>query len=111
MAHEKGEVRCDQHFVTNAVLHAGEGEIRVRFTREADGVLLEVWDACDRRPVRRPPPAATAAGGPPEAAAPGPGDDDGMGGRGLMIVDALAAQCGVVPTVPRGKWVWARIAV
>lgn len=95
--------------VTNAVLHAGEGEIRVRFTREADGVLLEVWDACDRRPVRRRAPRATAAGGPPEAAAPDP--DDGTGGRGLLIVEALAAQCGVVPTGPRGKWVWARIAV
>ncbi|MEU8308805.1 ATP-binding protein [Actinomadura sp. NPDC048955] len=95
--------------VTNAVRHAGDGEIRVRFTREARGVLLEVWDACDRRPVcRRPAPSADA---PPRTPAPDPGYDYGMGGRGLLIVEELAAQCGVVPTEPRGKWVWARVAL
>ncbi|MEV0668448.1 ATP-binding protein [Actinomadura luteofluorescens] len=97
--------------VTNAVRHAGDGEIRVRFTREARGVLLEVWDACDRRPVRRRPPGSTAAEHPLEVAAPEPYHDDGMGGRGLLIVEELAAQCGVVPTGPRGKWVWARVAL
>lgn len=97
--------------VTNAVRHAGEGEVRVRFTREAHGVLLEVWDACDRRPVVRREPGTPSAERPLDAAGPDPGDDDGMGGRGLLIVERLAVECGVVPTDPRGKWVWARCAV
>ncbi|MGW5415483.1 ATP-binding protein [Actinomadura geliboluensis] len=77
--------------VTNAVVHPeGEGGlIRVRFRREACGVLLEVWDSSDSMPVRKE-------------------DAEGLGGRGLAIVEAVAAECGVWPTEPHGKWVWAR---
>lgn len=76
--------------VTNAVVHGPEGgQIRVRFTREARGVLLEVWDSSDSMPVRK-------------------GDPEGLGGRGLPVVETLAAECGVWPTEPQGKWVWAR---
>ncbi|MEU8801127.1 ATP-binding protein [Spirillospora sp. NPDC048819] len=76
--------------VTNAVQHApSEREIRVRFTREARGVLLEVWDSCDGMPVRKH-------------------DTEGLSGRGLPIVEMLAAECGAYRTEPHGKWVWAR---
>lgn len=76
--------------VTNAVVHGPEGgPIRVRFTREARGVLLEVWDSADSMPMRK-------------------GDVEGLDGRGLPIVEALASECGVWPTEPQGKWVWAR---
>ncbi|MFA1546662.1 ATP-binding protein [Actinomadura chokoriensis] len=79
--------------VTNAVEYApSEREIRVRFTRERRGVLLEVWDSSDAMPMRR-------------------SDEEGIGGRGLPIVEALAAECGVHPTEPHGKWVWARCQV
>ncbi|MFB4304540.1 ATP-binding protein [Actinomadura sp. GTD37] len=81
--------------VTNAVVHPDEGEggqIRVRFTREACGVLLEVWDSSDSMPVRKE-------------------DAEGPGGRGLAIVEAMASECGVWRTEPHGKWVWARYRV
>lgn len=97
--------------VTNAVRYAAEQEVRVRFTREARGVLLAVWDAADGRPVRRRPLAATADDTVPDAAALDIGHDDGTGGRGLPIVEALASECGVALTQPHGKWVWARVAV
>lgn len=40
---------------------------------------------------------------------PDAGHEEGMGGRGLGIVEALAAKCGVKETLPVGKWVWARV--
>ncbi|WP_207394257.1 ATP-binding protein, partial [Actinomadura formosensis] len=92
--------------VTNAVRHTPEREIRVRFTREVRGVLLAVWDSCDALPVRKP--ASSAAS--PDAAALEAGHMEETGGRGLPIVEALASACGVSPTVPHGKWVWARVA-
>ena len=76
--------------VTNAIMHGPEaGPIRVRLRREARGVLLEVWDSSGSMPVRKH-------------------DAEGLSGRGLPIVEALAAECGVCPTEPQGKWVWAR---
>lgn len=76
--------------VTNAIEHGpSDQRIRVRFTREAHGVLLEVWDFSDAMPVRKQ-------------------DAEGIGGRGLPIVETLASECGVHPTKPHGKWVWAR---
>lgn len=76
--------------VTNAVLHTSEQEIRARLTREARGVLLEVWDSSDVLPAPRE-------------------DVEGLGGRGLPLVAALASECGASRTAPYGKWVWARI--
>lgn len=76
--------------VTNSVRHAPGREIRVRLTREVRGVLLEVWDSSDAMPQRKR-------------------DEDGLSGRGLPIVEALALGCGAYRTEPHGKWVWARI--
>lgn len=98
--------------VTNATVHTPDGsEIRVRFTREQRGVLLQVWDSSDVLPVRRRAPESVAAVAAPDAAALNPGHDDGTGGLGLPIVAALASEYGVTPTEPRGKYAWARMKV
>ncbi|TYK50441.1 ATP-binding protein [Actinomadura decatromicini] len=98
--------------VSNAVVHTPDGGvIRVRFTRVACGVLLAVWDSSDGRPTIKRPLEAVAGDAAPDAAALDRGHDDGTGGRGLPIVEALASACGVTPTEPSGKWVWAQCAV
>jgi anti-sigma regulatory factor (Ser/Thr protein kinase) len=75
--------------VANAVVHA-HGSIRLRLTLA--GLLLrgEITDDC-------PTPAPTA----PRA----PRDVDAEDGRGLILVNALAAACGSTPHGP-GKTVW-----
>jgi anti-sigma regulatory factor (Ser/Thr protein kinase) len=72
--------------VTNAICH-GDGQIAVRTTIRGRWVRVEVDDAtpCDL--------------------APGPLGHDGERGRGLAIVDALAADWGVIER-PGGKTVW-----
>jgi hypothetical protein len=45
----------------------------------------------------------------PDPSALDPGHDDGTGGWGLPIVEALSTRCGVRTTVPHGKWVWSRV--
>lgn len=72
--------------VANAVLHAATGvEVVVRPHRP--GVRVEVHDGNPRRPLRKhySPMSGT--------------------GRGMVLVDTLASQWGVVPT-PSGKFVW-----
>ncbi|WP_067807598.1 ATP-binding protein [Actinomadura formosensis] len=97
--------------VTNAVRHTPDGEIRVTFTREPRAVLLAVWDCSDARPVRKRGRGRVPGDVSPDAEALNPGHDDGTGGRGLPIVEALSLECGVTPTEPRGKWVWSRVGV
>ncbi|MEV4007247.1 ATP-binding protein [Actinomadura sp. NPDC049753] len=93
--------------VTNAVRAAGEREIRVRCVREVLGVLVAVWDPAEEKPVTRPPMGPGDFG--PDARALDDGYDDGTGGWGLSLVQALASECGVAEAVP-GKWVWARVS-
>ncbi|MFI0410415.1 ATP-binding protein [Actinomadura sp. 3N508] len=106
------DVLCDDvtliasELVTNAIRHTPEQEIRVRFTREADGVLLAVWDASDVLPMRKRTAEAIAGDMSPDASALEMGHD---GGRGLPIVEMLSSECGVTVTDPEGKWVWARV--
>lgn len=98
-----GDVRLvATELVANACAETPQGRIRVRFTRQPDGLLLAVWDGGDRmphvRPVRQLEP-----------------DDldlsedalDRNGGWGLQLVEALSRECGVNRTYPNGKWVWA----
>ena len=93
--------------VTNAVRVAGEREIRIRCVREARGVLVAVWDSAEERPVRRPAMRPGDFG--PDARALDDGYDDGTGGWGLPLVQALASGCGVAEG-ETGKWVWARVS-
>jgi anti-sigma regulatory factor (Ser/Thr protein kinase) len=81
--------------VTNAVEHGAEPALLAIYTdREADGGLLfiEVEDAGEHMPERRD------------------ADDEDMNGRGLSIVDALAADWGTEP-VGHGKRVWASLSI
>jgi anti-sigma regulatory factor (Ser/Thr protein kinase) len=81
--------------VTNAVMHGAEPAFLTIYTdREADDGLLfvEVQDAKDAMPLERD------------------ADDDAETGRGLQIVDALAAEWGTEPA-RLGKLVWASLAI
>ena len=81
--------------VGNAIRHAGvaeHSELDVGWTVGADEVYLTVEDPSPEPPKRR---YATA---------------ESRSGRGLAIVDTLAAAWGSEPT-PRGKRVWAEIRV
>lgn len=77
--------------VTNAVLHGGQ-PVRLEVTAEPGRVLLRVHDA-----TTRPPEPQTAVG-------------DRPGGRGLLLVAALAADWGCRPHPDgHGKYVWAEL--
>ncbi|MER6810495.1 ATP-binding protein [Spirillospora sp. NPDC000708] len=95
--------------VANAIQSTPDREIRVRFVREARAVVLQVWDASDAMPVARPVAEMTLDDIVPDPCALDAGHDDGTGGWGLPIVQALASRCGVERTSP-GKWVWAEVA-
>ncbi|MFJ1594159.1 ATP-binding protein [Kitasatospora albolonga] len=97
--------------VTNAVQHTSTRRIRCRLLRSADGVRICVWN----RGRARIPAPATPAGRPVEAAPPtdGPDGDDSLDclaedGRGLLLVDALAARWGTRAALA-GCLVWADI--
>jgi anti-sigma regulatory factor (Ser/Thr protein kinase) len=73
--------------VTNAYLHAGTG-IVLRLVRTDEGVRFEVFDASPGEPT------------------PLVASDLDAHGRGLRLVDGLAAAWGVAPGSPTGKIVW-----
>lgn len=75
--------------VTNAVRHA-EPPVRLEIQADDDRVTVAVADGSPGRPVARP-----AA-------------EDAEGGRGLPMIDLLAAETGVRPSPP-GKTVWAAL--
>ena len=70
----------------NAVRYA-RSPVEVRMYLTADEVLVEVTDDCAQLPQRRLP------------------EDDDEAGRGLLLVDALAADWGARPA-ETGKTVW-----
>ena len=81
--------------VTNAVAAsaaAGHAVIRLRLTRQARSLLVQVWDASPGRPEARLGPA------------------DALGGRGLVLVEALADRWGCDPADDGGKTVFAEIS-
>ena len=75
--------------VTNAIAHT-VGQLELGLVREHDHLLIEVADSSDRLPAF------------------GRAADDATSGRGMFIVDAVAAEWGVSPT-STGKTVWARL--
>jgi anti-sigma regulatory factor (Ser/Thr protein kinase) len=81
--------------VTNAVAAseaAGHPVIRLRLTRRACFLLVQVWDASPGLPEPRLGPA------------------DALGGRGLVLVEALADSWGCDPADEGGKSVYAEIS-
>ncbi|WP_086757459.1 ATP-binding protein [Streptomyces griseiscabiei] len=85
----------------NAALHGRDFELRLKYARThapAEGVVrVEVSDTHPRHP------------GPPEPPTGDPADAEG--GRGLLIVEAVAARWGVEERTGPGKTVWAECAV
>lgn len=80
-------VLMTSELVTNAVLHGG-GEVRLAVEAGDMRVRVEVGDDEQRRPQVPQP------------------DDEAEGGRGLIIVDALASAWGVTDSPRGGKVVW-----
>lgn len=76
--------------VTNAVLH-GRGELCLRVSTEAAAVRIELDDASTTLPLRRW------------------FDEDAGTGRGMVLVEELAAAWGSSPR-PDGKTVWFELA-
>ncbi|MFJ8252404.1 MULTISPECIES: ATP-binding protein [unclassified Streptomyces] len=100
--------------VTNAVQHTSTRRIRCRLLRSADGVRICVWN---RGRARIPAPASPGdSAGLPVAGVPATGgraDDDPLDGlaedgRGLLLVDALAARWGTRAALA-GRLVWADV--
>jgi anti-sigma regulatory factor (Ser/Thr protein kinase) len=75
---------------TNARIH-GAGQVHVRVLAHGPRLRVEVTDDSDRMPLVRA------------------FDQDSEGGRGLALVDALAAAWGADPR-PGGKTVWFELA-
>ncbi|MEW2443646.1 ATP-binding protein [Micromonospora marina] len=80
--------------VHNVIRHTDAGG-RLDLSRQADSILIEVFDTSSRLPRRFSP------------------DPHRIGGRGLLIVDAMAASWGTSETSHGrpGKVVWARISL
>ncbi|MFJ4707449.1 ATP-binding protein [Streptomyces anulatus] len=98
--------------VTNAVQHTSTRKIRCRLLRSADGVRICVWNR-GRAGIPSPTPPGDSAGLPLAGipATDGHGDDDTLDhlaedGRGLLLVDALAARWGTRAALA-GRLVWA----
>ncbi|MEA2567684.1 MAG: hypothetical protein QOD49_2861 [Actinomycetota bacterium] len=77
--------------VTNAVLYAGS-EIHLVVRQSGKRIRIEVHDANPQVPVRRFP------------------TEDSVSGRGLALVEALAAAWGVERVPKDGKRVWFEVA-
>jgi anti-sigma regulatory factor (Ser/Thr protein kinase) len=78
---------------TNAVLHAGTA-FRVTLTRDDGHVQITVAD-----------------GGPMPTETSWPSTAHGLGGRGLMMVDHLSSDWGVITNIDGGKSVWATLSL
>ena len=75
--------------VTNAIIHA-RTEVHLLVQLFQGAVRIEVADHSDQLPVHRHPP------------------EDATGGRGIALLDAVAARWGV-DVLPDGKRVWFEI--
>jgi two-component sensor histidine kinase len=91
--------------VTNACTATPDQNISVRFTREPHSVCFAVWDSSNLMPQIRSRKALTL-----QSLDLSPTNFDANGGWGLPLVESLSTECGISPTTPFGKWVWARSA-
>nr|WP_121434341.1 ATP-binding protein [Actinomadura pelletieri] len=90
--------------VTNASEQTPNKEIRVQVSRDADGLLLAVWDGDPAYPQPRPHVVFSL-----EDLDLSKEAFDDNGGWGLHIVRALSVRCGATRDPAGGKWVWARM--
>ncbi|MFD7957915.1 ATP-binding protein [Streptomyces ardesiacus] len=75
--------------LANVVRHVPDRRCTVLLRRQADGVRVEVADGSPRQPV----PSVWVS-------------DDAEGGRGLVLLEAVADTWGVDPAPGGGKTVW-----
>lgn len=90
--------------IANAAEATPNKEIRLHFGRDAQGVVIAVWDSSPRLPAPRPRVELTL-----ETLDLSEDSFDDNGGHGLHIVQSLAANCGCTPVPAGGKWTWARL--
>ncbi|MFE3248961.1 ATP-binding protein [Streptomyces sp. NPDC059209] len=93
---EESAVLVLSELLTNAGRHARVSpgrEIETRYVRLADSLRIEVHDAAPERPDKREPAA------------------EDCGGRGLVLVEALADSWGVKDRHGPGKAVWAELSL
>jgi hypothetical protein len=90
--------------INNAIEATPGNEILYRMSREANEIMLAVWDASDRVPNPKPPTALTL-----DDLDLSPEHWDDNGGWGLNIVATLASSCGYTTDPRGGKWVWATL--
>ena len=86
--------------VTNAARQTPHEELRFQVSRDANGIIIAVWDSSPEIPKPKPLFDLDM-------------DDDALdnsGGRGLPIVQTLSTTCGVTRDPHGGKWVWARLS-
>ena len=88
--------------IANAAAAALGEEIRYQCSRDADRVLVAVWDDSPAVPEARPPVELSL-----DTLDVSEAGWDDNGGRGLLLVAALAVECGHTPDPSGGKWVWA----
>jgi anti-sigma regulatory factor (Ser/Thr protein kinase) len=79
--------------VTNCIVHTSGPTVRIWLRSDRDRLVIMAGDPCPDLPVLRT----------------GATDSDELFGRGLVIVDALAARWGAY-RVATGKVVWAMLA-
>ncbi|MEW2357393.1 ATP-binding protein [Spirillospora sp. NPDC029432] len=91
--------------VTNAAKATPLREIRFQLSRDAEGVIIAVWDSSSRLPE---PKAVVELG--LEDLDLAEESYDRNGGWGLPLVQALSTCCGYTRDPRGGKWVWARLA-
>jgi anti-sigma regulatory factor (Ser/Thr protein kinase) len=91
--------------VTNAVRETPHKEIRFQLSRDAQGVIIAVWDSAPGAP--RPKPLRKLALDDLDLSAEAFDDN---GGWGLHIVQALSVRCGATLDPAGGKWIWARLS-
>ncbi|WP_107422253.1 ATP-binding protein [Streptomyces lushanensis] len=93
---EDSAVLILSELLTNATLHAKvtpEQTIETRYFRSSGALRIEVHDGSEERPQPRTP------------------DAEAPDGRGLLLVDALADEWGVVDRTGPGKIVWASLSL
>ncbi|MFC9244843.1 ATP-binding protein [Streptomyces sp. NPDC057136] len=90
--------------VANAVQHTNSRRIRCRLLRSHSGVRICVWNR-ERGHITSPTPPGDLATAPGECPEPQELPEDG---RGLLLVDALAARWGTSAGLA-GRLVWADI--
>jgi len=76
--------------VTNAITH-GSGQVVVTVDSDEAGVLITVGDSSSEAPLLQPEQPLA------------------LGGRGLRMIETLAAEWGITPRPEGGKDVWFRL--